>query len=575
MWPLAVDALVPKAHFDGTAAIKPHTEYQHDPIGWAEDKLGIPAWMFRWHLTPGGAYEAHEWDGTVDPLAVAFQGIVDWKDVAVESGTGLGKSFGAAVLILWFLACFENSEVYTFAPKEDQLRLFIWKGITALWPKFCVHFPFAIKTDLTIRMRGGQDETWAAHGFPVGLRAGETVSVKASGMHAEHLLLVYEEAAAIAPAVMEAGKNTCTAPHNMRIAIGNPSSQDDVLHAMAIEEGVVAVRVSARDHPNVVAKNPALIPGAISIKSIEKRLADYGEDDPIYLARVRGISPEQAANALIRLEWILRANERYMQRLRNKTLPFLISGKGVDVANSEHGDEAAIADFAENVLIRVESFACPDANLLGDRVVKEMGFHRYGHPPLLAVRVGVDAIGVGAGTVNEMRRQKVFVQGIQSGGKPVKQTEKAPDGQMYEWAHDANRFKNLRAQMWWQMREDLRENRIDLVPNEKLQKELVSVTYEDNDNVVIVEPKDDIRKRLGHSPNLADCTIYGNWVRHRAKIVKDVDNGEKEGVSLGYDHETHRPRERKTGEQELAEMLGLHGLDPLSGRNLIPYRKIR
>ncbi len=36
----------------------------------------------------------------------------------------------------------------------------------------------------------------------------------------------------------------------------------------------------------------------------------------------------------------------------------------------------------------------------------------------------------------------------------------------------------------------------------------------------MVEPKDDIVKRMGHSPNKADAAVIGNWVRPRAKVVE-------------------------------------------------------
>jgi hypothetical protein len=563
--------------FDVATTSRVHSEYAMDPLGWAEDKLGVPKWRLKWSLTPGGVYDKHAWDGDTDPLELAFDAIAKWQDVAIESATGTGKSYGVAILILWFLACFPNSQVYTFAPKEAQLELFIWRAMGDLWPAFSKHFPQATLTHLTIRMRGDpNDNNWAAFGYPVGLKAGEAVSTKASGMHAEHQLLVYEETPGIDPAVMAAGKNTNTAPHNMRIAIGNPNHQLDTLHQMAQEENVVAIRISALDHPNVVGNDASLIPGATSVKFVTERLAEYGATDPLYLARTRGISPEQAANALIRLEWIRRAQARYVLRQKNGTLPTFVTGKGVDVANSEHGDEAAICDFAENVAIRVESFPCPNANLLGEAVVIESKANRYNHPPLPGSRIGIDNIGVGAGAVNEAYRLKCFVQAIMAGGKPIDRAAKGPDGQTYEWAADANKFRNLRAQMYWQVREDLRNDRTDMIPDEELTQELVVVTFSDNDKIVTIEPKDEIKEKLpkGRSPNKGDAYVMANWVRERTKVPDDgEDNGEREGKSLGYDYKKHRPRPRPTAEEEIAAIFERNRTDPLSGRNILPMKR--
>jgi hypothetical protein len=79
---------------------KAHSEYTTDPIRWAVEKLGVRENTLRWSLNPG--YAEHRWDGTIDPLVVIADAITNSEDVGVESGTGTGKSFFAAVLILWF-----------------------------------------------------------------------------------------------------------------------------------------------------------------------------------------------------------------------------------------------------------------------------------------------------------------------------------------------------------------------------------------------------------------------------------------------------------------------------------------
>ncbi len=483
----------------------PHVEYQRDPIGWAVAKLGIDERTLRWALNDG--YATHTWDGDVDPLAKMFQAVADWKDVGVESATGTGKSYGAAILILWFLACFENAIAFTFAPKEDQLKLYIWKNIGELWPRFSPHFPKAELTSLCLRMRGGLDDSWSANGFAVGVKVGEAVSTKASGMHAEHMLLVYEECPGIPQAVLEAGENTCTAPHNIRVAIGNPNHRLDPLHRFCVSPDVVAVRISALDHPNVVTGNANLIPGAVSASSIAKRRRKYGETSPVYQSRVRGESPEQASDALIRLEWLEAAHTRFMAR--RFQLPRRMTGKGVDVANSEHGDRACIVDFAENVCIRIDAFQCPNANELGRKVSLELDASQ-----LAPSKCGVDTIGVGAGTYNELTRLRKRVQGLNASAKPIQATEAGPDGGKYSWIADGNVFRTFRDQMYWQTREDLRLGRIDVEQDQELWEELVTPTFVDEPKT-IVEAKDEIRERLGRSPDKADAFVMANWVRDR------------------------------------------------------------
>jgi hypothetical protein len=195
---------------DATQSIHAHVGYQKNPVGWARDILGISEHTIRWSLNAG--YDAHQWDGEREPLVVIAEAIADWQSVGVESGTGTGKSFWCAVLVLWFLGCFEGARVFTFAPKEEQLRLYIWAEIGKLWPKFRAFFPAAELTDLRILMRAGDEgeQAWGAWGRAVALRGGEQVSSRAAGMHAKYMLLVNEETQGMAQAVIEAQENTCT-----------------------------------------------------------------------------------------------------------------------------------------------------------------------------------------------------------------------------------------------------------------------------------------------------------------------------------------------------------------------------
>lgn len=620
-----IDALPPHKQREALAllaaeggVIVPHTAYQQDPIGWAVDKMAIPEHTIRWSLNPG--YETHAWDGDVDPLVLVAEALANWENVGVESCTSSGKTFWAAVLICWFLACFQDARVFTFAPKEEQLRAYIWMEIGRLWPRFSAHFPTATLTDLKIRMRGGADaddknQVWGATGVAVGIRAGEDVSTKASGMHAEHMLLIYEEMQGHDQSVIEAGENACTAPHNLRLAIGNPNSQLDALHKFCVLPYVTQVRVSAYDHPNVVSGNPNLIPGAVSAASISRRLQKYGIDSPVFQSRIKGISPEQAADSLIRLEWLKASAVRWKARqsispqyaksghsiqevsenaaldtassaysqferrsanapsqpIANPTGPkpvmpigALVTGKGVDVANSEHGDRACICDFSGNAVIRLDAFACPDSNALGRKVKLECDA-----AGLDANRVGVDATGVGAGTVNELRRLQCIVQALHFGAKPMAMVEKLPDGKRYEWTGDVNIFPNLRSQMYWQLREDLRLNRIDMDEDGELREELTCPTFVDEPKTII-EPKDEIKARLGRSPDKADALALANFVRARAFVAPVVE--QQQGRSLGWDPKTQRPVERETGQAYFDRMLKKAQGDPRSGRMRVPRK---
>lgn len=292
--------------------------YRLDPVSWIEDKLGIARETLVWSMNGGyfesGRVDEHGdiieagWDGTPDPIVAILRGLAGWQDVAVESATGTGKTFLASCVILWFLSVFPGATVVTVAPTESHLVRNLWKEVTKRKKAFLEHHPDAMFQSLRIKMAPDDDElseAWTAYGFVAGVGASEESATRARGIHAEHLLFVMDEQNGIDPAVLEAIENTCTAPHNLRLALGNPNSVTDTLHQMAVQPTVTHIRVSAYDHPNIVGNDPdvdirdhhEVVPGAVSWKRIFKARGKYGPEPEfynvhaLYQAFVRGICP--------------------------------------------------------------------------------------------------------------------------------------------------------------------------------------------------------------------------------------------------------------------------------------------
>lgn len=488
--------------------------------------LGIPRPTIRWSLNEGYADRAPRvwgaekgelpriWDGTPDPLSTMLKGLVEWQNVGVESATTTGKTFGAAAVVLWFLGSFRDALVITVAPKEDQLKLNLWKEVGKLWPKFARKFPQAEYSNLRIRMRPGKDG-WSAHGFVAGVKADEVEgsATKAQGFHAEHMLIVYEEMPGVARAISKAFGNSCRAPHNLQLALGNPDHVLDNLHAFCQGPRTVAVRISAYDHPNIVCQNPSIVPGAVSQQGIDDALSlalnDGGVENRMFKSRVRGIAPLESAEALIRMEWVLRAQERWKAQEAAGTLkqwgkPAL----GVDVANSEDGDQAATAFGMGHVCLSVIAERCPDANVYGFKTAKRMETDGVED-----AHVGVDTVGVGAGCYNELARLKHYVRSLNGGASA-------------EYVHTGEEeYLNLRAQMHWLIREDLRLDRVDLPPDMDLAKDLVIPKWRSHNGKIQVEAKEEIKKNLGRSPNKGDAVVYWNFVRDRTQLTTAVPQG--------------------------------------------------
>lgn len=296
--------------------------YQLNPVEWIEEVLKIPRETIIWSLNKGyedmnakkprvmddGVVIEDGWDGTPDPLLKILTSLAEWKDVAVESSTGTGKTFIAALVALWFLAVFPNSKVMTLAPKEDLLKTNLWGEIWKFREVYTEKYGKAEFMALEIRF----SKSWIMKGLVAAVAAGEEVSSKTAGFHAEHMLFIIDETQGVDPAILQAIENTCTDRHNLRLALGNPRNTEDPLHALFQRSDFVSIRISSYDYPNIVMNDPAtdlkrhniLVPGAVSWKSIFSRRIMYGGDPefynnhPTYKALIRGIVPEGSELAL-------------------------------------------------------------------------------------------------------------------------------------------------------------------------------------------------------------------------------------------------------------------------------------
>lgn len=195
--------------------------------------------------------------------------------------------------------------------------------------------------------------------------------------------------------------------------------------------------------------------------------------------------PEQ----LISYEWIQQASQAEHVEGQNSL--------GVDVARFGD-DETVDAEMNGNGLVRIEAFYQEGTNQTGQRVLQRI---QDRDNPVSADRVGVDVVGLGAGVCDYLRSFDINVVEISGGSSPVE------DESGYQ-------YKNLRSQMWWWLAQSLKNGDIALLIEDqyiiqRLAEDLTSVRYRiRGDRVIEIESKEDIKKRLGRSPDYGDALVY-------------------------------------------------------------------
>jgi hypothetical protein len=157
---------------------------------------------------------------------------------------------------------------------------------------------------------------------------------------------------------------------------------------------------------------------------------------------------------------------------------------GVDISRSEGGDW--------NVILYRNGDRVPDDGIVRFRQSDTM--QTVGRVAEVINRrkpdaVFIDSVGVGGPVADRLRQLGFAVIDINSG---------LP-------ASDSGRFKNLRSEMWWNMRDWLRE-RGRIPHDEPLMDDLTAPLYRyDSSNRTQLESKDDMKGRNSPSPDTADA----------------------------------------------------------------------
>ena len=114
--------------------------------------------------------------------------------------------------------------------------------------------------------------------------------------------------------------------------------------------------------------------------------------------------------------------------------------------------------------------------------------------------IHIDVVGVGSSPYDHLRNAGVDVEGM-SAAQATKQRDRT--GKL--------KFKNKRSLWWWRMREALdpvHGSSLSLPQDRKLLADLTAPRWRLNQGGIIqVEPKVDIVKRLGRSPDRGDAAV--------------------------------------------------------------------
>jgi hypothetical protein len=379
--------------------------------------------------------------------------------IAVASGHGVGKSALVAWLILWAMSTRENLAGVVTANTQAQLETKTWREL-ALWHRRAINrdwFAWTAGRFSSVRA----PSTWAVSALPWSKERSEAFA----GLHARHVLVLYDEASSIPDEIWDVSEGAMTTPGALWFAFGNPTRTTG-----RFRECFGRFRHRWRTF-QVDARESRLA----SAEQVRRWVADYGEDSDFVRIRVRGEFPRSSSVQFIATELTDAARSRV-------PVAYGATVMGVDVARFG-SDETVFLVRRGDAIEHIERHRGLDTMQVAGRVAEAIVQRR-------PAAVFIDGVGVGGGVVDRLRHLGFAVADINAGGR----------------AADDRRYANRRAEMWGRVRDWLQSGGCLPPDDAALADELTGPEYGfDAGNRIVLERKEDMRRRGLASPDAGDA----------------------------------------------------------------------
>ena len=486
--------------------------------------LPTEADMIRQVVKDPAVYSRRVLGNTVYPKQQEILDAVGSKlQIAVRGCHGSGKTHSAASSVLWWLTRYpHDGKVVTIAPRSEQVETIVWPEIRGQYQQSplarsllgnkAIH-----KTHLEI----------SEQCFAEGTTAGAESALQ--GYHGRHLLLIADEAPGVEYGFFEVLEGARATGHVTLLMLGNPTITGGPFH-----EAFTKSPNSDTPPSTSPASTPRTSRHWRYQRAIQEKLTlrdwmtfeiasaytswwrDWRKEThrlwtPTYsrtspragtwrntgfvgalrairtgIARVLGDFAPQSEDALISSEWVLNAGRTWPV---NTDQPWYW---GIDVAGPGK-DETVVIGIRDGQVLELKTWAGMDSRHAVMNTIR----------PYLkdTMAVNIDSAGIGYYFAEELagwfykEHPHVMVTGVNVGQAP-------PD----------RAFRNLRAQVHWNMREIFERGEIGGVTDPVLCEQIQSLRWRMNGKGQIeIESKDEMLKRGIPSPDRADALMLCMW----------------------------------------------------------------
>jgi len=450
--------------FDDLTRVK--IDYAGDPVRWADERGKVHLWSKQREI---------------------LESVRDNRRTAVHACHSVGKSFVASVAACWWIDAHAPGEAFVLssAPTAAQVRSVLWRSINrvhanAQLPGRCN------QVELFMPMGDGREELVA-----IGRKPSEHSEAAFQGIHARYVLVILDEGSGVPQALWDATESIASNANARILTIGNPDlTTGPFADACKPDSAFNVIHVSYRHSPAVTGEEVPqnILEELISPDWVEDRRRAWGEDSALFAAKCLGEFPSASADPWRVVPEQNAAQCRYIEPAYN---PDAVRIGGIDVGGG--GDRTVLVERVGSAVRRIESFSDTDPMKTVGRLanlIQEWNLEK----------VKIDVAGIGWGVAGRLREvlkergSKCTVRGLNFASKSTQ----------------PKRFLNLRAEAWWNGRE-LSRNELWSLANldDDAIGELTTPRYEivDSSGKIKIEKKDEVRERLGRSPDIADALL--------------------------------------------------------------------
>lgn len=433
---------------------------------------------------------------------------------AVASGTARGKDFIAACAAMCFMyltprlhgtRLISNTKIALTAPTGRQVQNIMIPEVTRLFRNAGGALPGFLRAD---GIKTEYDE-W----FMTGFKADDQNTEAWSGFHAVNTMFIVTEASGVSETIFNAIEGNLQGNSRLLIVF-NPNTPTGYAANAMKSERFAKFRLSSLNAANVVAKK-TIIAGQVDYEWVndkvqnwcmpipdDQRIEDEGDfewegcsyrPNDLFRVKVLGMFPRVSEDVLIPYEWVDAANRRWQERQDN--IPNLRFGRiGVDVAGMGR-DSSVIVPRYGNYVSEIKAFnsgGMADHMALAGQVKIYLDNKEN--------KAMIDTIGEGAGVYSRLMEQ---------GCKNALSCKYSAGAKGLQDETGVYTFANLRAYCYWAVRDWLNPaNGYDacLPPNDRLMEEATNTKWKfQSDGSIIIEPKEEIKKRIHRSPDFMDA----------------------------------------------------------------------